>query len=111
MKLSTIFLAMSYSTGANAISYRRLYDDGMNNAFADALPRFGKDLTGWNRGRNGAINVNRAFDDTREQRVPSIQNHLEFMIESGKLENDEIIAALQAVQERQQRRAPIKMRY
>ena len=111
MKLSTIFLAM---TGANAINYRRLSDDGMDNAFADALPRFGRDLTGWNRGRNGAINVNRAFDNTREQRVPGVQNYLEFMIESGKLEAEEIIAAIEAVRERaqrQRRRAPIRMRY
>ena len=101
-------------TGTNAINYRRLSGSGMENAFADALPRFGRDLTGWNRGRNGAINVNRAFDDTREQRVPSASNYLEFMIESGKLQDEEIIAALQAVQERaqrQRRRAPIKMRY
>ena len=101
-------------TGANAINYRRLSDGGMENAFADALPRFGRDLTGWNHGRNGAINVNRAFYDTREQRVPGVQNYLEFMVESGKLETDEIIAAIEAVQERaqrQRRRAQIKMRY
>ena len=114
MKLSTFLLATTSFNPANAIYQRRSSDSGLDGIYADALPRFGRDLTGWNRGINGAVNVNRAFDD-RESRAPTTQNYLEFMIASGKYgTDDEIIAAVEAVQRRggkQRRRQFINKRF
>ena len=100
MKLSNFLLVTTSFNPANAIYQRRSSDSGLDGIYADALPRFGRDLTGWNRGINGAVNVNRAFDD-RESRAVTAQNYLEFMIASGKYgTGEEIIAAVEAVQRR-----------
>ena len=100
MNFTIALLSITVFCVANATNFRRSSDADLDNAFADVLPRFGRDLAGWNRGVNGAVNVNRAFDD-RESRVPTPQSYLEYMIESGKYGSiNEIISAVQAVQRR-----------
>ena len=107
MKIANLLQAIMFGTGAAKHQYRR---SSSPDLYASVLPRSGRDLTGWNRGINGAVTVGHAFDD-RETRTPTPNNYFQFMIASGKYGTaDEIIAAFEAAQQvawRRRRRKPL----
>ena len=95
MKISNLLPALMYGTGAAKHQHRR---SSSPDLFASILPRSGRDLTGWNRGINGAVTVGHAFND-RETRTPTPNSYLQFMIASGKYGTaEEIMAAFEAAQ-------------
>ena len=95
MKISKFLPAITFAAGATERLHRRSSNPDL---YAFHLPRSGRDLTGWNRGINGAVTVGRAFDD-RETRTVTPKNYLEFMIASGKFGTaEEIKAAFEASQ-------------
>lgn len=111
MKISNLLSVMTFTTGANGLNYRRSSEPDIH---AIALRRSSRDLTGWNRGINGAVTVGRAFDD-RGTRTPTAQSYLEFLIASGKYGTaEEILAAIKGVQNRasrKRRHAPVRITY
>ena len=95
MKISNLFQAMMFGTGATEHQYRR---SSIPHLEAIGIRRSSRDLTGWNRGINGAVTVGHAFDD-RETRTPTPNSYLQFMIASGKYGTaEEIMAAFEAAQ-------------
>ena len=95
MKISILLQAMMFGTVAAKHQYRR---SSSPDLYVSVLPRSGRDLTGWNRGINGAVTVGHAFDD-RETRTPTPNSYLQFMIASGKYGTaEEIMAAFEAAQ-------------
>ena len=89
MKISKLLPAMTFANGATERHHRRSSNPDLHGF---DLLRSGRDLTGWNRGINGAVTVGRAFDD-RETRTVTPKNYLEFMIASGKYGTAEEIKA------------------
>ena len=93
MKVSNLLQAMTFGTVAAEHQYRR---SSSPDLYAFGLSRSGRDLTGWNRGINGAVTVGHAFDD-RETRTPTPNNYIQFMIASGKYGTaKEIMASFEA---------------